>query len=395
MNCYLRRSFTSLVPVRAAALALLAGMLAEPATAAFVQTDLVSDIPGLAAFTDPNLKNPWGIASSPTSPFWVSNGGTGTSTLYNTLGQPFPIGSPLVVTIPPSPDVTPTGQVFNGGSNFEINPSQPARFIFATESGTIAGWNPAASPTNAITKVTSPGAAYTGLAIANNASGDFLYAANLASGAIDVFDHNFAPATLSGSFVDPSLPSGYAPFNIQDIGGTLFVTYAVRDEEGEEVPGAGNGIVDAFDTNGNLLRRVATGGALNAPWGLALAPLGFGEFGGALLIGNFGDGVINAFDPITGVLLGTLRDAMNNAIANEGLWGLRFGNGGNGGRLNTLYFAAGINDEENGLFGSIAAVPEPASLALLLVGVLAAIAGGKSRERRPLQILREPHSGRF
>jgi len=388
MNCYLRRSFTSVVPIVAAASALLAGALAGPATAAFVQNNLVSDIPNLAATTDPNLQNPWGIASSSTSPFWISNNGTGTATLYNSLGQPFPIASPLVVTIPPASDSTPTGQVSNGGSNFELNPGQPARFIFATEGGTIAGWNPAANPTNAITKVDNSvsGAAYKGLAIGSNASGEFLYAANFASGKIDVFSSTFAPTTLAGSFTDPNLPAGYAAFNVQNLGGILYVTYAVRGADGDDVRGPGNGIVDAFDTNGNLLRRVASGGALNSPWGLELAPAGFGEFGGALLIGNFGDGLINGFNPVTGALLGTLLDETNNPIVNEGLWGLRFGNGGNGGFLNTLYFTAGLNDEVNGLFGSIAAVPEPAPITLVLIGVLAAIAGRKSRGEQAARV---------
>jgi len=384
------RSLLRVLPSRssllAAMLALLAAASAVPAAAAYVQTNLVSDIPGLAAFTDPNLKNPWGISSSPTSPFWVSNNGTGTSTLYNSLGQPFPVASPLVVTIPPSPGATPTGQVFNGGSGFALAPGQPARFIFATEAGTIAGWNPGTNPTNALIEVdnSASGAVYKGLAIGNNGSGDFLYAANFGNGKIDVFGSSFGAATLAGSFTDPNLPAGYAPFNIQNLNGTLYVTYALVGQGGDDVPGAGNGIVDAFDTNGNLLKRVVTGGSLNSPWGLALAPAGFGEFGGALLVGNFGDGLINAFNPTTGALLGALRDATNNPIANDGLWGLRFGNGGNGGNVNTLYFTAGLNNEQNGLFGSIAAVPEPASAPLLLVGFLAAMAArAATRRSRP------------
>lgn len=376
MNCCLHRSFAFLASMTAAALTFLFGTFATPAEAAYVQTNLVSDMPGLAAVTDPNLKNPWGIASSATSPFWVSNNGTGTSTLYNSLGQPVP----LVVTIPPSPGGTPTGQVFNGGPGFVLVPGgQAARFIFATEAGTIAGWS---SSTTAITKVdnSASGAAYKGLAIGNNGSGDFLYATNFASGAIDIFNSSFTPTTLSGSFSDPTLPSGYAPFNIQNLAGTLYVTYAVQGAGGDDLAGAGNGIVDAFDTNGNLLRRVTTGGVLNSPWGLALAPAGFGEFGNALLVGNFGDGKINAFDPALGTLLGTLGDATNNPIVNDGLWGLRFGNGGNGGRTDTLYFTSGLNNEQNGLFGSIAVVPEPAPLALLLAGVLAALTSGSLRK---------------
>ena len=388
MKCSPPRYRASLASVLTAALAVLTVASAAPVAAAYVQTNLVSNIQGVAAFTDANLKNPWGISSSPTSPFWISNNGTGTSTLYNGAGQPFPVNNPLVVTIPPSPGGTPTGQVFNGGSGFELAPGQPARFLFATEAGTIAGWNPAANATNALIEVNNggTGASYKGLAIGNNASGDFLYAANFGNGKIDVFDSGFAAASLAGSFTDPNLPSGYAPFNIQNLNGTLYVTYALVGQGGDDVPGAGNGIVDAFDTNGNLIKRVVTGGALNSPWGLALAPAAFGEFGGALLVGNFGDGLINAFNPTTGTPLGTLRDAANNPIANDGLWGLHFGNGGNGGSLNTLYFTAGPNNEADGLFGSIAAVPEPASLALVVAGLLAAMVGGKPRELAPVRV---------
>jgi uncharacterized protein (TIGR03118 family) len=353
----LTRSFASTL------LALFGAASASPAGAAYVQTNLVSDMPNLAASIDPNLKNPWGIASSPTSPFWVSNNGTGTSTLYNGSGQPFPVGSPLVVTIPPppggTPPGTPTGQVFNGGASFELVPGQPGRFIFATEGGTIAGWNPSTNPTSAITKVdnSAAGASYKGLAIGNNGSGDFLYAANFTGAKIDVFDSVFGASTLAGSFTDPNLPSGYAPVNVQNLGGTLYVAYAANNG-GIELPGAGNGIVDAFDLNGNLLRRVVSpGGALNSPWGLALAPAGFGDFGNALLVGNVGDGLINAFDATSGSLLGTLLDLTSNPIVNDGLRGLHFGNGGNGGDLNTLYFTAGLDRGSNGLFGSIAAVP--------------------------------------
>ena len=239
----------------------------------YQQTNLVSDISGLAAVTDANLKNPWGIASSPTSPFWVSNNATGVATLYNSSGTP----QSLVVTIPPSSS-RPTGQVFNGSSNFLLTPGNPARFLFATENGTISGWNPGANPTIAILEVdnSASGAIYKGLAIGNNGSGDFLYAANF-NGSIDVFDSNFAPATLSGSFADPNLPSGYAPFNIQKIGDELYVTYAVSNGAGDDVPGPGNGIVSVFDLNGNLARRLTTGGVLNSPWGLALAPSSFGD----------------------------------------------------------------------------------------------------------------------
>jgi uncharacterized protein (TIGR03118 family) len=195
-----------------------------------------------------------------------------------------------------------------------------------------------------------------------------------------------APVTPAGGFDDPNLPAGFSPFNVQNLGGTLYVSYAELGAGGDEVQGPGLGVVDAFDTSGNLLRRVVSGSVLNAPWGLALAPAGFGEFGNALLVGNLGDGMINAFDPLSGSLLGTLRDATNSPIVNDGLWGLRFGNGGNGGDPNTLYFAAGIHDEVDGLFGSItaAAVPEPGSGALVLLGMLAlgiAARGARSLSR--------------
>jgi len=374
----LRQIFPSRLPILAAgSVALLCFPLLSQA--AFFQTNLVSDIPGLAAHTDPNLVNPWGISSSPTSPFWISDNGTGVSTLYNGQGQPFPVASPLVVTVPPAGSA-PTGQVFNNtSSSFNLappgQPVQLARFIFTTEDGTISAWN---SGTSAILKVdnSTSGAVYKGLAIGSDAiTGDgHLYAANFNAGTIDVFDKDFKPVTLSGNFTDINIPSGYAPFNVQNLGGKLYVTYALRGPTGDDVAGPGHGFVDVFDLNGNLLQRLVSQGALNSPWGLALAPAGFGEFGNDLLVGNFGDGVINAFDVMTGNLLGQIRDAMGDSIAIEGLWGLQVGNGGNGGDRNKLYFTAGIPGpdevEDHGLFGSLQFVPEPGSLALMS-GVLA------------------------
>lgn len=374
----------SLIP---AASSLALWCLPLSAQAAFVQTNLVSNIAGLAAHTDPNLKNPWGISASATSPFWISNNGTGISTLYNGQGVPFPVATPLIVTVPPpaggTPPSTPTGQVFNGGASFQVGSNLPARFIFATEDGTISGWNPTANPTSAILKVDNSvsGAVYKGLAIGNNGSADFLYAANFTAGKIDVFDSAFSSTTLSGNFTDPNLPAGYKPFNVQNINGKLLVTYALADagDPAEDSPGAGNGYVDVFDLNGTLERRLVSGGALNSPWGLAMAPSNFGEFANDLLVGNFGDGKINAFDPLTGDLLGQIVDSTGNAIVNEGLWGLQFGNGGNGGDTNKLYFTAGINDEADGLFGSLT-VPEPGSLALI-GGVLVTWLAGRRNSR--------------
>ena len=336
----------------------------------FLQSNLVSDIPGLAANTDPNIQNPWGISSSPTSPFWISDNKTGVSSLYNGSGQPLP----LVVTIAPpaggTPPAAPTGQVFNGvTASFNRD-----RFIFATEDGTISGWS---GGTSSVLKVdnSAAGAVYKGLAIGNNGSGDFLYATNFNSGTIDVFNGAFGSATLAGSFTDPSIPSGFAPFNIQNLGGNLFVTYALQDgTKHDDVAGAGNGFVDLFDLNGNFQKRLISNGVLNSPWGLAMAPGDFGDFSNDLLVGNFGDGKINAFDPTSGTFLGTMVDKNGIAIVNEGLWGLKFGNGGNGGTTDTLYFTAGIpgdgNVEDHGLFGSLKPVPEPTTMLLLCLALV-------------------------
>lgn len=367
----------------------VAGLLLLPtlpaAGAGYIQENLVSNIPGMGKFTDPNLKNPWGISHSATGPFWVSDNATGLATLYNTKGIP----QALVVTIPPSAGSpvgtisAPTGQVFNSFS--ASNPSfNRDLFIFATEDGTIAGWRGALGTTaERLVDNSASGAIYKGLALGSIAGNSYLYAANFHSNAIDVF-HDAAAPPLTGSFTDPGLPAGYAPFNVQNLGGNLYVTYAVIDPMNPEddLPGPGLGIVDKFDLNGNLLQRlISPGGPLNAPWGLALAPAEFGEFGNDLLVGNFGDGRINAFDPASGALLGTMTDKMGNPIVIDGLWGLIFGNGGNGGDANKLYFTAGLNDEADGLFGSLA-VPLPSTFMLLgsaLVGLLPVV---RARKRR-------------
>ena len=340
------------------ALAGLSALLAlpTPSPAAFIQTNLVSDVPGMANNTDPNLKNPWGISFGAATPFWVSDQVTGKATLYNSLGVP----QSLVVTIPGG---NPTGQVSNPTNDFQLGTGGKALFLFATLNGTITAWNGAQGTTAVIVATGLPGSVYTGLALANNGSGNFLYAANDDQGRIDVYDSSFGSASLPGGFTDPTLPDGFTPYNILNLGGTLYVTY--------ENEGTGGGVVDAFDANGNLLRRVSAngpGGPLESPWGLALAPAGFGHFGGALLVGNEDDGHISAFDPITGAFLGQLLDDNGQPIANTGLWGLTFGNGGKGGNPSVLYFAAGINDEADGLFGQLQFVPGPATGLLLLAG---------------------------
>jgi uncharacterized protein (TIGR03118 family) len=349
----------------------------------FSQTNLVSDVPGLAAITDPKLKNPWGVSFSPTSPFWISDQGTNTSTLYSVTGAGIS-KTALEVGIPTTPagPQGPTGQVNNNTSSFLVN-TAPASFIFANLNGTISAWNGSAG-TAAQVKATTPGAVYTGLAIGSNAAGPLLYAANGAQNRIDVFNGSFAPVNLgANAFVntDPRL-AGLVPFNVARINDRVYVTYAAPGRAAQISAPEGSGAVAIFDTSGNLIRTLIAGGDLASPWGITLAPAGFGDFGGDLLVGNFSFAVseINAFDPVTGAFLGVIGDSVGNPIINSGLWSITFGNGGNGGNPNTLYFTAGINGEANGLFGALAAVPEPATVLLLGAG-LAGLLFARRRRR--------------
>jgi uncharacterized protein (TIGR03118 family) len=313
----------------------------------YKRRNLVSDIDGVARITDSNLVNPWGLAFGPTTPAWVSDNGTDVSTLYSGgVRKSIPMTLPLVVGIPGG---APTGVVFNGTAGFKVN-GAPAHFIFDSEAGTITAWN---AGTAAVTEATTPGAVYKGLAIASKGSTTMLYAANFHTGKIDVFNDSFAPVTVAGGFVDPNLPAGFAPFNVQEIAGLLVVAYAEQDpNSADELHGAGLGYVDVFNANGHLLRRLVSQGRLDAPWGLAIAPRHFGAFSGDLLVGNFGDGAINAYDPRTGGFRGTLENKDGNQIKINGLWALRFGNGVIG-TPQTLLFTAGIGDEDHGLFGEI------------------------------------------
>lgn len=368
-----------------------------------LETDLVGNLPQFidrngilhAPFVvDPNLVNPWGIAESSGSPFWVSDNNAGVATLYSVPGAnntPVSINA-LIVSIPTPLDLlngtgTPTGAVFNldlAGKGFNIAgvdknskaTSAAAIFLFATEDGTIVGWNPGINPmgfdaaragTYGILAVDNSGgcgaangAVYKGLAIAMDpGSGNtFLYTTNFRAGTVEVYDTSFKRVTLSpDAFTDPGLPHGYAPFNIELNGGMLFVTYARQDKaKHDSVAGHGRGFVDTFDLSGHMLARFASRGHLNAPWGVVRAPTSFGQFAGDILIGNFGDGQINAFDPATGAFLGKVVNTLGQVIEIDGLWTLRVGNGKNGGDANAIYFTAGPNGETDGLFGNLVPV---------------------------------------
>lgn len=342
--------------VRVGTIALAAILfLSNLAAAQYRRVDLVANTTGVALNTDPNLINGWGLAFFPTSPFWVSDAGTGVSTLYGPLGS----SVPLVVTIPSAAGGTvmgtPTGMVANASSGFVVSEngvSGASAFIFDTEDGTISGWNPTVDLTHAIIAVnnSSSGAFYTGLAIATDRSGNtFIYAADQANNKVDIYDSGF---NWISSFTDPSLPNGYAPFGIQTIGSKLYVTFAGF------FSGAPGGFVDVFDTGGGFIKHFATMGSLNLPWGLAQAPEEFGRFSHDILVGNLGDGFINGFRR-NGKFKGQLKNAKGQLISVDGLWALAFGMDpkANGGK-NQLFFTAGPSFYANGLFGRITAIDD-------------------------------------
>ena len=326
----------------------------------FVQRNLVSDGTITAAHTDPNLVNSWGLAFNPYGFAWVADADAGVSTLYDGNGNP----QSLVVQIPGPAGSDeagePTGIVFNGSNDFDASPgptNDPSRFMFATEQGVIAAWAPTFDLTHAQRMVdnSASGTNYKGLAISGGGSGQRIYATDFFHAKVDVYDAHFQPVVLpAGAFHDSHIPAGFAPFGIQAIGGDLYVTYAKQDAEGaDEVTGPGLGFVDLYDPNGRLIRRVASGGRLNAPWGVALAPPGFGRYANTLLIGNFGDGRINAWESTFGFPMGPLRYRNGVPVHIDGLWGIAFGNGVAEQPVNTLFFASGPDDEEHGLYGRL------------------------------------------
>ena len=330
----------------------------------YTQTNLVSDMPGVAPVTDPNLVNPWGLSRSSTSPWWVSDNGVGVATLYSGAGAIVP----LVVTIPPSdpstPPGTPTGTIFNGGTGFEIKKGLPAVFIFVTEDGTISGWNPKVDGTHAIMKVNEKsksvfkGATMATVNVPFWGPQSFLYVADFRKGRVRIYDSNFHHVTeMDDLFSDDQLPAGFAPFNVQNIGGNIYVSFALQDsDKHDEVDGAGLGYVDVFTPLGVRLRRLQHGPWFNGPWGMVMASSDFGSHSHEILVGQFGSGQIVAFNAVTGQFKGRLHDASDAPIKIDGLWGLGFGNDASAGPATTLYFSAGTDHEQHGLFGTITAV---------------------------------------
>jgi len=328
----------------------------------FRQTNLVSDISGAAQLIDPNLKNAWGLALGPTTPLWVADNGTSVATLYGVSpGGGTVQQGPFTVTVPPM-DSSPTGQVFNPTGDFVVTSkagSGPAPFIFSSEGGQIIAWNPKADPimnaaSTAQVEYNSPiGAVFKGLTLASTRFGTFLYATDFHNGRVDVFNSRFHLVRLPGSFRDRHLPRGYAPFGIRAINGLIYVTYAKQDaDRHDDVAGPGHGFIDVFTTSGFLVERLVSRGDLNSPWGLTVAPAGFGPFGGKLLVGNFGDGHIHAYGLLSGRPDGALRGRHHQPITIKGLWALQFGTATTGG-TGTLLFSAGPNDEADGLLGSL------------------------------------------
>lgn len=328
-------------------------LLAHAQTGSYSESNLISDGSVTAQRTDPTFLNPWGVAIGQQTPFWINTTDNGLSQVWDGGAN-----KQFVVQVPAAAGGTktgtPTGIALNPSTtDFALPQAGAATFLFDSLDGTISGWNSSVTNAVLVANNSASGAVYTGLAIENNGTANFLLAANFASGKIDVLDAQFKPAKLSGSFSDPGVPAGFAPFNVHVVGNQVFVAYGQQPQGGgPAVRAAGAGYVSVFDVNGNVVSHAISGGNLNAPWGVAVAPASFGQFAGALLIGNFGDGTINAYDPKSFALLGQLKDATGAPIQHDRLWEILFGQNGTG-DPNTLYFSAGINDEKGGLFGAI------------------------------------------
>jgi len=357
----------------------------------FEETNLVSDGSVPAVITDQNFLNPWGVSEGPNTPFWVSVNGSGVSNIYAVPGSSNTLveQKPLVVTIPPASGMSgdmsaPTGQIFNGTlSNatpgFNLSNGKPAVFLFGSEDGGISGWNGGTAAELPINN-SAQEAVYKGLAI-DDAAGS-LFAANFHSGQVEMYNSSFG---LMKTFTDPNLPTGYAPFNLSVINDKLYVTFALQNADKEDdVAGLGHGFVDVFDLNGANPTRLISNGQLDSPWGLQIAPASFGTLAGDLLVGNFGNGRINAYDATTGAFEGALLGKDGKPLSITDLWALTIGNGAGGGDPNTLYFTAGLEDEGHGLFGSLTPVntPEPSTWALMTLGFAGLALANYRRDRR-------------
>jgi uncharacterized protein (TIGR03118 family) len=359
----LRLGFRTGVAAAVLSLSLVAAapLPAAPPGGQYTVTPLVSDVPGAAPVTDPNVENAWGLARSSTSPWWIADNGTDKTSVYTGAGVLVQIGGLTAQGV----EGAPTGAVFSGiPGQFQVgttaNPTTlgTSNFVFSTEAGTIRAWR-GGSTAALVTVPNTSDAIYKGLAISNGTPGPRLYATDFHNARVDVFDGSWHMVNDPGAFVDPDLESGYAPFGIQTIGSRVFVTYAKQDADAEdEIAGQGRGFVEVYDLTGNFLGRVAEHGQLNAPWGVAPAPGSFGRFGGDLLVGNFGDGQINAYEEEADGTFdhrGTLRDSDGKKLMIDGLWALEFGNAGANGTPDQLFFTAGPDDESHGLFGTITA----------------------------------------
>ncbi len=369
------RSFSRIITLTTIAASCLAPVLSHAQM--FSQTNLVTDNQAFntAILTDTNAVNVWGISYAPKGAFWVSNNGTGTSTLYAVdpkTNSPFTI--PLVVSIPGDGSIT--GQVYNGTTAFNKD-----AFLFVSEDGTVSGWRGSLGTSAETLVAGSSSNVYKGVALGTVGGNTYLYGANFKAGTIDVIKSDVSNPDLTGKFLDAGLPAGYSPFNIQQLDGKLYVTYAKQNGK-DDIAGPGHGYVDAYDLNGNLLGRVGSAGTLNSPWGLAIAPKTFGKFAGDLLVGNFGDGTINAFNLTTDSFVGQLGNTLGNPLSIQGLWGLTPGNDGGAGSSNRLYFSAGPGGERYGLFGSLQVTPEPGTTAFLIAGFCCS--GGMLLRRRSL-----------
>jgi uncharacterized protein (TIGR03118 family) len=350
------------------ALAALATLSGTSFAAGYETVLLVSDQSGVAGFSDPRLVNAWGIASTGEGLLFVADNGTGLSTVYPPSGIPIPFSIHIPLPTGAMGAAAPSGIAFNATDSFRIthgSHTRPARFLYATEDGTISGWNPVVAPTDAILAVdnSANNSVYKGIAWTHSTEADVLYATDFHNRHVDMFDGSFAPLHVAGAFEDPHIPLDYSPFGIRVIDDQVFVTYAKlkAPDNHDDEPGAGHGFIDVFHPDGSFVKRLVTHGALNSPWGLAHAPANFGQFSLALLVGNFGDGTIHAYDRATGAFLGTLNDSNGHPLAIDGLWGLEVGAGAAAVPAPILYFTAGPEGESHGLLGVIHAAHSPGS----------------------------------